>query len=132
MSLLRALIRDHRAIALLLLACALAVKALVPQGYMAGGGQKFLSVQLCLDGITHKSIAIAVPMNGEHAPEKAPTDEPCAFTALSMAALSGADAPLLALALLFILATGFAPRTLTLRGQTPHLRPPLRGPPLTA
>ena len=132
MSLLRALIRDHRTLALLLLACALAAKALIPQGYMAGDGQKFLSVQLCLDGITHKSIAVAVPMSGEHTPAKSAADEPCAFTALSMAALSGADAPLLALALVFILATGFAPRTLTLRGHTPHLRPPLRGPPLTA
>ncbi len=129
---LRALIRDHRALALLLMACALAAKALIPQGYMAGSGQKFLSVQLCLDGITHKSVTVAVPVGGDQTPAKSSVDEPCAFTSLTMGALSGADAPLLELALLFILATGFAPRILTLRGQTPHLRPPLRGPPLTA
>ena len=129
---LRALIRDYRILVILLMACALAVKALVPQGYMIGGGQRLLSVQLCLDGITHKSIAVAVPMSGEHTPAKSAADEPSAFTALSMAALSAADAPLLALALVFILAAGCAPRTFTLRGHTPHLRPPLRGPPLTA
>jgi len=129
---LRALIRDHRALALLLLACALAAKALIPQGYMAGGGTKLLSVQLCLDGLTHKSVAIAVPVKGDPAPQKAPANEPCAFTALGMGALSGADAPLLALALIFILAAGFTPRALMVRGRTPYLRPPLRGPPLTA
>lgn len=132
MNALRTLIRDHRALALLLLACALAAKALIPQGYMAGGGQKMLSVQLCLDGITHKSISIAVPMKGDHAPEKAPANEHCAFSSLSMTALSGADAPLLALALIFILAAGYAPLYRVLKGRTGQLRPPLRGPPLTA
>lgn len=38
----RALIRDHRALAMLLLVCALCVKALIPQGYLAGGGHKLL------------------------------------------------------------------------------------------
>ena len=131
---LRALIRDHRALTLLLLACALAAKALIPQGYMAGGGTKLLSVQLCLDGITRKrvTVSIPVPVKGDPAPQKAPANEPCAFTALGMGALSGADAPLLALALIFILAAGFTPRALMVRGRTPYLRPPLRGPPLTA
>ena len=39
MTMLRALIRDHRALALLLLACALAAKALIPQGKSHGGAR---------------------------------------------------------------------------------------------
>lgn len=133
---LRALIRDYRILVILLMACALAVKALVPQGYMIGGGQKLLSVQLCLDGITHKSVTIALPAKGtgddkgKGAP--APATEHCAFTALSMDALGGADAPLLAIALAFILAAGLAPLYSVLRDSKAYLRPPLRGPPLTA
>ena len=130
MTTLRALIRDYRALALLLLACALLVKAIVPQGYMVGAVDKQVSVQLCLDGITHKSVTIALPGKSDDKGKQA--SEHCAFTALSMTALGGADTPLLAIALLFILATGFAPLYRVLQGRTTYIRPPLRGPPLTA
>lgn len=130
MDALRTLIRDYRMAALLLVAMALAVKALVPQGYMIGSGQKLLSVQICLDGLEHKTVEIAIPMQDGGSGKPVKSDSaPCAFTALSMTALGGADAPLLALALLFILATGYRPITRTLRGKPLYLRPPLRGPP---
>lgn len=129
---MRAFLRDHRALALLLLTCALLVKALLPQGYMVGGADKQISVQLCFDGISHKSISIAIPGKGDSKPAKAPASEHCAFGALSMTALGGADAPLIALALLFILAAGFAPLYRVLHSNKAQIRPPLRGPPLTA
>ncbi len=49
-----------------------------------------------------------------------------------MASLAGADALLLAAALAFILALGFAPATAPRPRRAVWLRPPLRGPPLTA
>lgn len=134
MTLLRALIRDHRGLAMLVLALTLCVKALVPQGYMVGNGQKLLTVQLCLDGIRHQTVQIALPSDGStgqtdsHSTGK--SSEHCAFTALNMGALGGADAPLLALALLFILALGFAPVQAPQPRRTSYLRPPLRGPPI--
>lgn len=106
-------------------------KAIIPQGYMVGGADRQLSVQLCLDGIQHQSVTISIPAKGEHKDSK-PANEHCAFTSLSMTALGGADAPLIALALLFIIAAGFAPLYRVLEGRTGQIRPPLRGPPLTA
>ncbi len=144
MASVRALIRDHRTLVMLLLALALAVKALVPQGYMLGGmagmsGQKLMTVQLCYDGMERKTVQIAIPTDGrpsapgqQDAPGHADADSPCAYSALSMASTAGADAPLLALALLFILALGFAPvRTPALASLTRRL-PPACGPPLIA
>lgn len=131
MTAFRVLIRDYRALALALLACALMAKALIPQGYMVGSAQKHLSVQLCLDGITHESVTIAIPAKGDDKGGK-PANEHCAFASLSMTALGGADAPLIALALAFILVAGFAPLYRVLEGRSGQIRPPLRGPPLTA
>ena len=136
MSLLRAFFRDHRTLAMLVVAVALCVKALVPQGYMVGGAQKLLSVQLCLDGVHYKTVQIAIPAQGSSQADgqgqQDKASEHCAFTSLGMGSLGGVDAPLLALALAFILALGFAPTHPVLRGRISHLRPPLRGPPAAA
>jgi len=88
MTSIRALIRDHRTLAMLLVAVALFVKVLVPSGYMAGTGQKLLSVQICLDGINHKTVQLAVPADGS-SHQDSQGHPPCAFTALSMGALAG-------------------------------------------
>lgn len=131
----RTLIRDYRVFAMLIVAAALCVKALVPQGYMVAGGERLtLSVQLCFDGIEKRTVEIAIPTDGKargDAPghDGAP-DQHCAFSSLAMGALGGADAPLLAMALAFILVLGFAPVRSPPRELFLHLRPPLRGPPL--
>lgn len=138
MGFIRTLIRDHRALAMLVLALALCVKLVLPQGYMLGetAGVKTLTVQLCFDGSQHKTIEIAIPTTSDRGGGKAShdskPDEHCPFTSLAMATDSGADAPLLAIALAFILALGFAPVTPVLRQRAFHLRPPLRGPPALA
>lgn len=127
------LIRDHRALALLLLAVTLCVKAVVPQGYMLGSGQKLLTVQLCYDGSEHRTAQVAIALDNRPDPAdpngNARPDQHCAFTSLTMGALGGADAPLLEQALIFIIARGFAPVTLLLPERSLYLRPPLRGPP---
>jgi Protein of unknown function (DUF2946) len=123
-------------LAILIVALALFVKVLVPQGFMADTGQKFLSVQVCLDGISHKTVQLAIPTTGKsqdgNSGHHDKTDSPCAYSSLSMGAMAGADLPLLAIALAFILALGFAPAHPVLRGRLSHILPPLRGPPAVA
>lgn len=121
---------------MMILAAALCVKALIPSGYMIGSSSTMLlTVTICADGTgTHQTSTIAIQKDEgskEQSGGHGKADTPCAFTALSMASLGGADAPLLALALLFILALGFAPRVFPTPTGRAYLRPPLRGPPLS-
>ena len=134
MHLLRTLAGRNRAFAALL-ALALAMKALVPAGYMALPGAQLLSVSICADASGGAELhQIAIPMKGDPAPaggEHGKSAVPCAFSALSMASLGGADAPLLALALAFVLVAGLIAATPPPASAQAHLRPPLRGPPCT-
>lgn len=128
---LRAFLQNHLRFAALLLACALAMKALVPSGYMLGGSARVLTVHLCGDQVGGPAgNAIAVPLTGKHDDGgKGHSDTPCPYSALGHAALSGTDPVQLALALLFIFALGFLPLAAPNPARIAHLRPPLRGPP---
>lgn len=136
MALLRSLARKHARLALVLLALALAVKAVVPSGYMLGGdGERFLTVTICSDASGNpRQMQIALPgkpdSSGDHAADAAKASH-CAFSGLGHGALGGADPVLLAGALAFILLIGTAPLVPLAARQTPYLRPQLRGPPLT-
>lgn len=127
---IRTFLTQHRQIAALILALALAMKALVPAGYMVGSGDRTLTIEIC-DGqgnATIKAISISGKSGGPaDSHEKAAKE--CPFTALSMHALSTTDSILLALALAFILALGFAPRENLRIARPDFLKPPLRGPP---
>ena len=118
---------------MLLLVMALSIKTLVPSGFMIDNSSKTLTVMLCADGSgTMVSKAIVIPKEGrsQRGPEhQSKSDAPCAYSALSMASLGGADTPLLALALLFIIALGLSSHRPPLVKAHYHLRPPLRGPP---
>lgn len=131
---LRPLVRNHARLTLLLLALVLAVKALVPTGYMlAADGERFLTVTICADasGAT-KQMKIALPdkgdPNGAHG-EGSAADQPCAFAGHAHGVLGGADPVLLAAALVFILLLGRAPFPVLPLRNIPFLRPQLRGPP---
>ncbi|MBB6124416.1 hypothetical protein [Sphingobium subterraneum] len=130
---LRIWTRQQRWLAMMIMALALCVKAIVPTGYMVGSGERTLVVQLCSDGLSKAmTTRIAIPMApmSQHQQDKQRGgDSPCAFGALSMGALGGVDAPLLADALLFIVARGFAPVVALPLERLHHVRPPLRGPP---
>lgn len=122
---------------MLVMALALCMKIVVPSGYMLGSsGAKFLTVEICGDGASpHKFTQIAIPLKDGsqgHGDEHGKGDSPCPYTALSMASLGGADAPLLGIGLAFILALGFTALIPAPLGQISHLRPPLRGPPAAA
>src|SRR6218665_1365194 len=114
MATLRSFLHTHRRLAAILLALTLMMKALIPAGYMLGEQAKVLSVEICADAtgakVTHDIVIPHSGKSGETRGSQAKGDGTCAFSALSMAALGGADPALLALALVFILALGFAPR----------------------
>lgn len=138
---MRAFFRDHRNFALCLVLLALCMKALVPGGFMLGSQAKMLTIEICSDASgTHQTKQISVPVDGkssqsqdgESQDEHGKADSACPYSALSMASLTGADAPLLAAALAFIMALGFLPLAARPRARTSFLRPPLRGPPALA
>lgn len=134
MARLRALIRDHARLTLVLLALVLAVKAVIPAGFMlSSGGERFLTVTVCSDATgVPRQMQIALPHKDDakaaHA-EAADKGAPCAFAGLGHALLGGADPVLLAGALAFILLIGLAPLTAPRLRGVAYLRPPLRGPP---
>jgi hypothetical protein len=133
---LRAFFRDHFGLSALVIALALAMKILVPAGYMPGEQAKTFTVQICADAQgQHLTQQIAIPMKGDSNDSQGKHvggDGVCSFTALAMGSLSGADVVLLAIALAFILATGFTPATPPRLERIFHIRPPLRGPPASA
>jgi len=128
---LRALIARHHRLAAVLVALTLAMKALVPAGYMVDSQSKVLTIRVCADSIGQDVIRqITVPGSAKDTDNhKAHAEPPCPFTALGHAALGGADPLQLAEALLFILALGLAELAPTRLLRIAHLRPPLRGPP---
>jgi hypothetical protein len=132
-----ALTRDHARLTLVLLALVLAVKALVPAGFMlSAGGDRLVSVTICSDaGGSPRQMQIALAgqqdTGGDHsdAGDKAAH---CAFSGLGHSAIGGADPLLLAGALAFVLLIGLAPLPALPRRELRFLRPQLRGPPAAA
>lgn len=129
---LRIFFRDHAALAMLIVALALAVRAIVPAGYMTGSSSTGFTIELC-SGVEGKTVAIAIPTDpskGGHG--KAQADAPCAFAALGLTADTAVDPIQLALAIAFILTIGLRRDTPPTASRPGRLRPPLRGPPLAA
>jgi hypothetical protein len=130
----RAMILDHRKLALLLLALTLCVKALVPTGYMVDRKAMVLTVSICADGLgTRTTQQMVIPMKsdpGSQSGENGKRDGNCAFTSLGFGALASVDPALLAVALLFILALGFTGFVQRRFAAPVRLLPPAQGPPL--
>ena len=153
MSALRRLSQTHSTLVLWLALIVLAVKLLVPAGFMVGVVDGRVGLQIC-SGFTP---AAAMPMGhramaqdaetamapdhamapghavGDHGKQNHPAaDMPCPFAALSHGVAVPIDPVLLAVALAFILALGFAASAWPRPRVVPYLRPPLRGPPPSA
>jgi hypothetical protein len=129
---LRALFRTHRHLALALVTLALAMKMLVPSGYMLSDRAHVLTITICADAsgaLTTRQVV--VPSDGTSG-EHAKTEGNCAWAVLATGALGGADVLLLALALAFILALGHSSSRPVPPTRAAYLRPPLRGPPALA
>jgi hypothetical protein len=130
---LRASIRNHRHLALLVLALAFLVRAALPAGYMVSrDASSVITIAVCSDvSGEHKTTQLVIPAK-PGAPAKAAKDGSCAFSAMAKGALGGIDPILLALAFAFILVLGLAPARVLPARPVPHTIPPLRGPPALA
>jgi hypothetical protein len=130
---LRRLLLDHRALALWLAALALAVRLLVPAGFMVGTVDGRPVLQVCSGYGPVASMAMT--HGGHHGSadhresDHPATDMSCPYGALAQAATTPVDPVLLVLAIAFAMALGVrAMRWPALRDRA-HLRPPMRGPP---
>ncbi|WP_066650163.1 MULTISPECIES: DUF2946 family protein [Sphingomonas] len=125
----RALIRNHPRLALLLVALALSMRALLPQGYMVTPSNGTIMVSIC-SGQAAQMVAIDVDKHDGDHQDGATADHPCAFSGLGMSAMGGADIVLLAIAFAYVLTLGFLAITAPPRPAVARLRPPLRAPPV--
>ncbi|WP_230291441.1 DUF2946 family protein [Croceicoccus sp. Ery5] len=137
---LRHLIRQHRRMALVLLALALLIRAAVPSGFMLSaqsGGS--ITVVLCTStgpvAMVRSIPQLHHDQQGHHGDTQ--TDQGakplhCAFSGLSHAALTGGDIALLAAAIAFIMLLAVHAAPLPTIRRPAFLRPPLRAPPLSA
>jgi len=129
MSAIRTFLQRRAGLVALLLAFALAARALVPAGYMASSSPNGLTIELC-SGVAGKTVTLMLPGAPAHQQEgKADMGSPCAFSGGGVALTSAIDPFLLAGAIAFAIMLGFRPaRTLPAEASA-YLRPPLRGPP---
>lgn len=127
---LRAILLRNRTLAMALAALALAMRALIPAGFMPGKtATSSFTVLVCADATgLHTPMTIKVATK-QGAPEQAKANEHCAFAGLGMVALSGADPVLLAAAIAFLVALGFGPIALRALRRAPRILPPPCGPP---
>lgn len=141
---IRAFCLANRRLAAFAVALALCMKVLLPAGFMLsssfdGSSDKVLTLTVCHSGSEAPAVAnVTVPLEGKAQGKdlqgkdlQGKADGHCPYSSLSMTALGGASAPLLAIALAVILALGLSPARNLPFGQIAHLRPPLRGPPLS-
>jgi hypothetical protein len=124
---------------LLALICftALAMKILVPTGYMVSQDTKTFTVQIC-NGAGNAETTIEIPFaskaagQGDHDDSGDSSGMTCSFAGFSHLFATGADPIQLVLAMLFILVAGLQLLQMPLPAVADRLRPPLRGPPVIA
>jgi hypothetical protein len=118
------------------LACALAMKILVPAGFMpvVSGGR--VTIEICggtvpVQTVMAPMMAMAMPGMAHHSgkSDHQEREMPCAFSGLTAPSLAAVDPVLLAIAIAFIVGLVFRVRTAVPIAAQAHLRPPLRGPP---
>lgn len=111
------------------------MKTLVPAGYMlAPSNSTYLTVALC-SGVNMPPVTIQVPVTHETSGKDGSTTDikdACPYSLLGHVGLPAVDPVLLAAAIAFVMALAFLPAGNNLPPLSPHLRPPLRGPPATA
>lgn len=123
----------QRRLAVLLCVATLALKLLVPTGFMIGSQHGRITIELC-SGVQPPTTAMAgmhgdMPDHGKQDHGKA--EMPCAFSGLSAASLGAVDPIQLAVLIAFIMAIGVSPAVLPAVARRSYLRPPLRGPPVS-
>jgi hypothetical protein len=141
----------QRHLAVLFCAAALLLKLLVPTGYMIGQVDGHAAIILCpgsepVPAMAPMAHSGAMAMDhgtmihdrmmrdggshgSGHSDEDHGRESPCAFAGLAAPALAATDPIQLALLIAFVMAVGLVMPAAPRAAATPHLRPPLRGPP---
>jgi hypothetical protein len=141
----RHLCRHHWAVAMAIVMMAMLARIAVPTGYMPMAENGHVAMMLCgeqnpgmagLSAMLRLTQVIEVHADrdysgGDHTPGH-DTNGSCGFGGLSLASLAAADPVLLALALLFIVATTFRRPQPSRIATARFLWPPRTGPPLDA
>ena len=132
---LRRLIARRRGLTALLFAAALALRLLVPTGFMPDVAGGTLSLILC-PAADPAPQPVAMPgMHHHDAPHErhsASHDGPCAFAGLSLAPLLPVDPLLLAAAIVLAMALARTRAAQALPRRAFYIHPPSRGPPAIA
>ena len=130
---LRRFFLGHRRYAAIVIALALAVKVLVPAGFMPSVAGGRIAVTLC-PGAEPAMAAMGGMKHGSETGDRheGTREAPCVFAGLSAPSLAAADPLLLAAAIVFVMASGFRIAVRPGVTEPPHLRPPSRGPPALA
>ncbi|MEO9130161.1 MAG: DUF2946 family protein [Sphingomonas sp.] len=123
----------YRGLAVVLLVCALAMRMLVPSGFMPIFSGGAITIELC-SGYEPQPMAMAMAMPGmthhdgkKDQPGKA--EMPCAFSLLAASSLAAADPIQLAIFVVFVMALGSIAAQPIAIDVPSRLRPPLRAPP---
>jgi hypothetical protein len=133
----RRLILAHRRLAALVLAAALALRLIVPGGYMLAEHHGVMILKVC-SGVA-QDRAMVMPMPGmDHAgtadhdgsKEHGKAEMPCAFSGLSAQLLGPVDPALLAIALAAVAMAALVRPAAQPAQARVHLRPPTRAPPV--
>jgi hypothetical protein len=131
---LRRLFHAYRTAATLICLAALALKLVVPAGYMISAEAGQVAVTLCSNGAP-KLMGMNMPATHHTAPDHGKSQDhgkaemPCAFSSLSVQALGGIDPVLVLAAIAFVMAVALRPARVPAPPGALYLRPPLRGPP---
>ncbi|WP_230781681.1 DUF2946 family protein [Sphingomonas sp. Leaf37] len=126
----------HRHLAALICVAALALRILIPTGYMISVDQGRVAVTLC-SGVAQQLPSMTMDMPGmdhtmpDHGKSKdhGKAEMPCAFSSLSAQVLGAVDPSLLVAALAFVAALALHSLSQAIIREAPYLRPHLRGPP---
>lgn len=129
MSGVRTYLQRHAGLVALLLALTLALRALIPAGYMASASSNGVTIELC-SGVAGKSVTIALPGTSKHQQDsRSQAEQPCSFSGAGFDSAATIDPLILAIAIAFVIALGVRSTPFSYRETPAYLRPPLRGPP---
>lgn len=131
MKLIRHLLRTRRIWFAALFTLSLAMKALLPGGYMLDTDSQTITVKIC-NGVGDVEQTIEIPMNADgndHDSGSPMTSEACSSSSVSQSSMTATDPVQLIQALGFIMLTGLMTVIAVPSRRYIRLRPPLRGPP---
>lgn len=127
----RSLAARYRGWVLLAALVLLALRTVVPTGFMPTVGERGFGITLCG---AMAGVAVGAHQATNEEPDHAPGDKmakPCVFAALGLAATVAVDPPLITPVQRLIPVSDFTQGATTSPIRERFLRPPLRGPPLS-